>query len=109
MIFMSPIEYIKEMYNLDLVGLQKKTGISEKEAIALYEGNKIPESVADKLETLGRTKESWVKMDEAYQKIKDEIKKKLSEINPLSETWTKEQLDAAYECSNYVIGMIEKT
>lgn len=107
MIYMQPMEYITEVYGLDLVGMCEKLGMYDRDAMALCEGGEMTGEAAECLSKLGRSKESWLAMDRDYQKAKEEIKIKLRKMKPFSETLTKEQMDAAHECENYAVGHVE--
>lgn len=90
MIRMKPSEYISEMFDLDVVGLVKKTGMSDRDAISIFAGEPLEVRQAIFLEKLGYSLEFWITMDRASRR------------NPL---FTEEQLSSVAELDNYYVGV----
>lgn len=92
MIVMKPSEYISEMFHLDVAGLVEKTGMSDRDAISIFNGEPLEVRQAIFLEKLGRSRESWIVMDIASRK------------KPF---FTEEQLSDMAELDNYCVGSKE--
>ena len=86
---MKPSEYISEMFGLDVVGLCKKTGMSDRDSISIFEGEPLEVRQAIFLEKLGYSREFWIVMDRASRR------------KPL---FTEEQLAIVAELDNYCVG-----
>lgn len=67
MVVMSPAQYIVEMYGLDVCALSEYLDMYDRDAVSVMEEEPLTEEQAEKLSGLGRSKESWLAMDNDFQ------------------------------------------